>query len=140
MKILFIILGIAIVVAVISISKKSRNPFFAKFKRKESYDMVKYIIGCVLSVAGVVLFFLHQGGWGFVLLCVGGFLALTSEYVKETTAETYNNNSVPNCPNCNSNETRKISTIGRVASVETYGLASSTIGKQYICDKCGHKW
>lgn len=102
--------------------------------------MAKYIIGCVLSVVGVGLFFLHQGFLGFVLLCVGGFLALTSEYVAETNAETYSNNSVANCPNCNSNETRKISSIGRVASVGTYGLASSTIGKQYICDKCGHKW
>lgn len=100
---------------------------------------MKYFIGCVLSVAGIGLFFLHQVFFGIVLLCVGGFLAFSSDYFKETNSNTYDN-LVPDCPNCKSHNTRKISTVGRVASASTFGLASSSIGKQYICDKCGHKW
>lgn len=44
------------------------------------------------------------------------------------------------CPVCNSVNIKKISTIGRIASIATLGLASSKIGKQYQCNKCGHKW
>lgn len=46
----------------------------------------------------------------------------------------------PECPMCKSHSTRKISTANRVVSVSLLGLASSKIGKQYECFKCGHKW
>lgn len=44
------------------------------------------------------------------------------------------------CPNCGSLNTKEISTISRAISVEMVGLASSKIGKQYECKKCGYKW
>lgn len=44
------------------------------------------------------------------------------------------------CPACGSIRYEKISTLNRVVSVELAGLASSKIGKQYKCKKCGHLW
>lgn len=44
------------------------------------------------------------------------------------------------CPACGSTRYEKISTLNRVVSVELAGLASSKIGKQYKCKKCGHLW
>lgn len=44
------------------------------------------------------------------------------------------------CPACDSTQFEKISTLNRVVSVELAGLASSKIGKQYKCKKCGHLW
>ena len=44
------------------------------------------------------------------------------------------------CPVCDSTRYEKISTLNRVVSVELVGLASSKIGKQYKCKKCGHLW
>ncbi len=44
------------------------------------------------------------------------------------------------CPVCGSIDVKRISTAGRVASIVTFGLASSKIGKQYECKKCKHKW
>ena len=109
--------------------------------------MAKYIIGIGLATVGGLLFFVGLGWLGIILICIGGFICFSSEYYKKIREENsqaqeqiYNTNKVGNCPNCNSNKTRKISSVGRVASVSTFGLASSTIGKQYICDECGHKW
>lgn len=44
------------------------------------------------------------------------------------------------CPNCGSINTKKISTSSRAASVAMVGVASSKIGKQFECKKCGYKW
>ncbi len=44
------------------------------------------------------------------------------------------------CPVCGSTNVKKISSMGRFASVATFGLASSKIGKQYECKRCKHKW
>ena len=46
----------------------------------------------------------------------------------------------PQCPACRGNNTRRISTAKRVASTAVVGIASSTIGKQYECLDCSHKW
>lgn len=46
----------------------------------------------------------------------------------------------PICPMCQSNNTRRITTLNRAVSVSMVGLASSKIGKQYECLKCKHKW
>lgn len=46
----------------------------------------------------------------------------------------------PHCPMCKSTDFSKISTGSRMASIFAFGLASSSIGKQYKCNKCGHKW
>lgn len=46
----------------------------------------------------------------------------------------------PVCPMCGSNNTIRISTLNRSASIAMTGLASSKIGKQYECKKCRHKW
>ena len=46
----------------------------------------------------------------------------------------------PDCPVCHSHNTSKISMLSRGVSVELFGLASDTIGKQYICMDCRHKW
>lgn len=46
----------------------------------------------------------------------------------------------PHCPMCKSTDFSKITTTSRMASVFAFGLASSSIGKQYKCNKCGHKW
>lgn len=44
------------------------------------------------------------------------------------------------CPVCSSNNIKRISDLNRTASVATFGIASSKIGKQYECLKCKHKW
>lgn len=41
------------------------------------------------------------------------------------------------CPYCHSTNTHQISTIGRGVSTVVFGLASSKIGKQWHCNKCG---
>ena len=46
----------------------------------------------------------------------------------------------PHCPMCKSTDFSKITTGSRMASIFAFGLASSSIGKQYKCNKCGHKW
>ena len=67
------------------------------------------------------------------------FISSTKDFQANVERE-YREKSVGNCPHCGSYKTYKISTIGKVASVEMLGLASSTIGKQYGCHNCGHKW
>lgn len=46
----------------------------------------------------------------------------------------------PKCPICGSQNTQRISTINRTASVAAVGLASSKIGKQFECKSCKYKW
>lgn len=46
----------------------------------------------------------------------------------------------PQCPACKGYNTQRISTTKRVVSTSMVGLASSTIGKQYECNDCLHKW
>ena len=46
----------------------------------------------------------------------------------------------PQCPACKGYNTQRISTTKRVVSTSMVGLASSTIGKQYECKDCLHKW
>ncbi len=46
----------------------------------------------------------------------------------------------PKCPLCGGSNTARISTAGKVISTAALGLASSTIGKQYQCFDCKHKW
>lgn len=46
----------------------------------------------------------------------------------------------PQCPACHGYNTQRISTTKRVVSTSLIGLASSTIGKQYECIDCRHKW
>lgn len=46
----------------------------------------------------------------------------------------------PQCPACNGYNTRRIGVVRRSVDVEIFGLASSTIGKQYECLDCQHKW
>lgn len=46
----------------------------------------------------------------------------------------------PKCPLCGGSNTARISTAGKVVSTAALGLASSTIGKQYQCYDCKHKW
>lgn len=41
------------------------------------------------------------------------------------------------CPYCHSTNTHKLSTISRGTSTLMFGLASSKIGKQWHCNKCG---
>lgn len=49
-------------------------------------------------------------------------------------------NTHPVCPSCGSRNTSRIGNINRAASVATWGLASSKIGKQYECKNCKYKW
>ena len=44
------------------------------------------------------------------------------------------------CSVCGSNNIRRISTASRMASTMAFGIASSSIGKQFVCNKCGYKW
>ena len=44
------------------------------------------------------------------------------------------------CPMCGSHVVKKLTVADRAVSVAAWGLASGTIGKQYECKKCGHKW
>lgn len=49
-------------------------------------------------------------------------------------------NSSPKCPVCGSTSIKRISTLNRLGSIATFGLASGKIGKQYECKSCKHKW
>lgn len=66
------------------------------------------------------------------------FLASRAEYLSKEHAKSLA--SRPHCPMCKSTDFSKISTGSRMASIFAFGLASSSIGKQYKCNKCGHKW
>lgn len=44
------------------------------------------------------------------------------------------------CPMCSSANIKRITTMRRLFSVATFGLASSKIGKQYECKICKHMW
>lgn len=46
----------------------------------------------------------------------------------------------PQCPACHGYNTQRITTASRVIGTAMVGLASSTIGKQYECLDCKHKW
>ena len=46
----------------------------------------------------------------------------------------------PQCPNCKSLQTKRITTTNRAASVAMVGLASDKIGKQFECPVCKYKW
>ena len=46
----------------------------------------------------------------------------------------------PKCPNCGSKNTKRITFTNRAVSTATLGIASSTIGKQYKCNRCKHMW
>lgn len=62
--------------------------------------------------------------------------------LEETRKEQERQNAInhPKCPNCGGNHTSRITTTGKVISTAALGLASSTIGKQYQCYDCKHKW
>lgn len=55
----------------------------------------------------------------------------------EYTVEAHENRSVVHCPYCQSTNTQRIGVVGRSVSAATFGLASSKIGKQWHCNKCG---
>lgn len=40
------------------------------------------------------------------------------------------------CPYCQSTDTKKITTTGRIFSTGLFGIASSKVGKQWHCNKC----
>lgn len=44
------------------------------------------------------------------------------------------------CPNCQSTDVQKLSTVSKVVGVGLLGLASKTVGKTYKCNKCGYYW
>lgn len=46
----------------------------------------------------------------------------------------------PQCPNCGSLQTKRITTTNRAASVYMVGLASDIIGKQFEYPVCKYKW
>lgn len=46
----------------------------------------------------------------------------------------------PKCPNCGSKNTKRITATNRAVSTATFGIASSTVGKQYKCNHCKHMW
>lgn len=41
------------------------------------------------------------------------------------------------CPYCQSTNVKKIGTAGKLTSIGLFGLASSKVGKQWHCNKCG---
>ena len=51
-----------------------------------------------------------------------------------------NKTNVAKCPHCGSTSFKRISTTKKVVSTGLFGLASSTIGKTFSCNKCGYKW
>ena len=108
--------------------------------------IITAIITAIIIVACPLIFFFVSVEWGLILF-VGYIIYMgffdTSGFVDlftEAKEEGYKTNMVANCPNCNSCRTEKISTVGRATSIYTFGLASSSIGKQYKCNDCGHKW
>lgn len=54
--------------------------------------------------------------------------------------ESHQEEHIIKCPACGSTEVKKISTAKKVVSTELWGLASSDIGKQMVCEKCGYKF
>ena len=45
--------------------------------------------------------------------------------------------SIVTCPYCQSTKCSRISILGRMVSVEFWGLASNKLGKQWHCNDCG---
>ena len=65
-----------------------------------------------------------------------------SQRMKQTYDTSYTTEKVIRCPNCGSTNVKKISLTKRFFSTELFGLASSSIGKQFQCmeKNCGYKW
>lgn len=73
---------------------------------------------------------------------VCGFNKPEHELKVETAAKRKQIPSSVCCPNCGSTNVKKISATKRLFSAELFGLASSSIGKQFQCmeKNCGYKW
>ena len=68
---------------------------------------------------------------------------IISEFIsKVNETKQYSNATSIRCPNCGSTNVKKISATKRLFSAELFGLASSSIGKQFQCmeKNCGYKW
>ena len=49
-------------------------------------------------------------------------------------------NQAPSCPNCGSNNTKKLSFLNRYLHYRAIGFLSKTARSQWCCQSCGHKW
>lgn len=46
----------------------------------------------------------------------------------------------PKCPTCGSTNIKKVSLFRKNVSINTFGLASGSMGKTFVCKNCGYKW
>ena len=67
---------------------------------------------------------------------------ISTAYVRNHQTNMLKPKSSIHCPNCGSTNVKKISTTKRLFSAGLFGLASSSIGKQFQCmeKNCGYKW
>ena len=63
---------------------------------------------------------------------------IVDQNLHENVQDKFNN--IPRCPTCGSKEIKKISTPRKAISINMIGLASSSIGKTFMCKNCGYKW
>lgn len=112
-------------------------------KQKYTISIIIWFAGCILIAIGLMyepIFIVI----GLIILFTGiGINANTKQGQEIAEANEKNSilkNSVGKCPHCGSLNTRKLSTTGKLVGTTLLGLASSSIGKQYVCNKCGHKW
>lgn len=130
-------------------------------------DDLYVVIICVVSAVALLIFFIELPGLGITFF-IGLLIIAAIFYSKYLTAmqqykddcELYKNNRKeyqrrvvqkedfhiameelkPKCPQCNSTNIEKISTVDRAISVEIVGLASNKIGKQFKCKDCKYMW
>ena len=68
------------------------------------------------------------------------FVGTSKEHLCKLKNIPKSNPNEPKCPTCQSTDVQPISTFSRGASVLTFGLFSSKIGKTYECKNCKYKW
>lgn len=59
---------------------------------------------------------------------------------RESGIKVKDENCKPSCPTCHSSNIKRISNFNRAMSIHLFGIFSSKINKQFICNSCGYKW
>lgn len=125
---------------------------------------ILFAICIIFAIIGVILSVVSKSTAGGICICVSLILLLfaigayicceilytsiikhTPEYQNAKKIEIHRMQEIaqaqrPMCPACHGTNTGRIKISNRIVSTSLLGLASSTIGKQYQCYDCKHKW
>lgn len=144
--------------------EKAITRLYDKLQKLHKAKLVFTTIGIALLLPGIILIAFFNSSLGILMIMVGliaiAIAIILGSQCQHTAGVIYQNSDQyeidmenkhlredeiraaqhPQCPACHGYNTKRISTTKRVVSTSLIGLASSTIGKQYECLDCQHKW